>query len=77
MYSFSCRLRKINGIFVYGEPEVSVVGLGSDDFDIFALGNELIEKGWNLNSLQFPSGYEILSEVSNLQKMSKFAHKFG
>ena len=45
MYSFSCRLRKINGIFVYGEPEVPVVGLGSDDFNIFALGNELIEKG--------------------------------
>jgi hypothetical protein len=62
---------------VHGEPEVPVVGLCSDDFNIFALGNELIEKGWNLNSLQFPSGYEILSEVSNLQKMSKFAHKFG
>ena len=53
---FSCRLRNITGIFVYGEPEVSVVGFGSDDFDIFALGNELTDKGWNLNSLQYPSG---------------------
>jgi sphinganine-1-phosphate aldolase len=75
MYFFSCRLRKINGIFVYGEPEVSVVGLGSDDFDIFALGNELIEKGWNLNSLQILLGMKIiLSEVSNLEY--KKSHKF-
>ena len=58
MFSFCYRLREINGIFVFGEPEVSVVGFGSDDFDIFALGNELTEKGWNLNSLQYPSGYK-------------------
>jgi sphinganine-1-phosphate aldolase len=59
MHSFSCIVFvKTIGIFVYGEPEMSVVGLGSDDFDIFALGNELIEKGWNQNSLQFPSGFE-------------------
>ena len=41
---------------MYGQPEVSVVGFGSNDFDIFALGNELTEKGWNMNSLQYPSG---------------------
>ena len=34
-----------------------MVGFGSNDFDIFALGNELTERGWNLNSLQYPSGY--------------------
>ncbi|XP_028414687.1 sphingosine-1-phosphate lyase 1-like isoform X2 [Dendronephthya gigantea] len=52
-------LRKINGVFVFGEPEVSVVGIGSNDFDVFALGNELTDKGWNLNSLQFPSGIHL------------------
>ncbi|XP_046859969.1 sphingosine-1-phosphate lyase 1-like isoform X2 [Xenia sp. Carnegie-2017] len=52
-------LRQIKGIFVYGEPEVCVVGFGSDNFDIFALGNELTENGWNMNSLQYPSGIHI------------------
>ncbi|KAG2462708.1 SGPL1 lyase, partial [Polypterus senegalus] len=48
-------LRKINGIFVFGKPEVSVVAVGSNVFDIFRLSNLLTSKGWNLNTLQFPS----------------------
>uniref|UniRef100_A0A8B9LY83 sphinganine-1-phosphate aldolase n=1 Tax=Astyanax mexicanus TaxID=7994 RepID=A0A8B9LY83_ASTMX len=42
-------LRKIEGIFVFGNPEVSVVAIGSDDFDVFRLSNALTSKGWNLN----------------------------
>lgn len=38
-----------------GDPEVSVVALGSGDFDIFRLSNALTTKGWNLNTLQFPA----------------------
>uniref|UniRef100_A0A8B9M2U7 sphinganine-1-phosphate aldolase n=1 Tax=Astyanax mexicanus TaxID=7994 RepID=A0A8B9M2U7_ASTMX len=52
-------LRKIEGIFVFGNPEVSVVAIGSDDFDVFRLSNALTSKGWNLNSLQFPSSIHI------------------
>lgn len=53
----SHRIRKIDGMFVFGDPEVSVVALGSDVFDIFRLSNALTSKGWNLNTLQFPSRY--------------------
>lgn len=52
-------LRKIQGIFVFGNPEVSVVAIGSDDFDVFRLSNALTSKGWNLNTLQFPSSIHI------------------
>ncbi|XP_039611043.1 sphingosine-1-phosphate lyase 1 isoform X1 [Polypterus senegalus] len=52
-------LRKINGIFVFGKPEVSVVAVGSNVFDIFRLSNLLTSKGWNLNTLQFPSSIHI------------------
>uniref|UniRef100_A0A3B1KIT3 Sphingosine-1-phosphate lyase 1 n=2 Tax=Astyanax mexicanus TaxID=7994 RepID=A0A3B1KIT3_ASTMX len=52
-------LRKIEGIFVFGNPEVSVVAIGSDDFDVFRLSNALTSKGWNLNTLQFPSSIHI------------------
>lgn len=48
-------MRKIKGVFVFGNPEVSVVAIGSEDFDIFRLSNALTSKGWNLNTLQFPS----------------------
>ncbi|NXG28841.1 SGPL1 lyase, partial [Dromaius novaehollandiae] len=47
-------LRKIDGIFIFGIPEVSVLSIGSDTFDIYRLSNLLAAKGWNLNVLQFP-----------------------
>lgn len=52
-------LRKIEGMFVFGNPEVSVVAIGSDVFDVFRLSNALTSKGWNLNTLQFPSSIHI------------------
>lgn len=52
---FFLRLRKIDSIFIFGKPEVSVLSIGSDTFDIYRLSNFLAAKGWNLNVLQFPS----------------------
>nr|XP_056706485.1 sphingosine-1-phosphate lyase 1 [Euleptes europaea] len=52
-------LQKIGHIFVFGKPEVSVIALGSDTFDIFRLGNTLSSKGWTLSMLQYPSSIHI------------------
>ncbi|KAJ8014327.1 hypothetical protein DPEC_G00039090 [Dallia pectoralis] len=60
-------IRKINGVFVFGDPEVSVVAIGSDAFDIFRLSNALTSKGWNLNTLQFPSSIHICCTVLHTQ----------
>ncbi|XP_076025373.1 sphingosine-1-phosphate lyase 1 isoform X2 [Genypterus blacodes] len=59
---------KINGVFVFGDPEVSVVAIGSDVFDIFRLSNALTSKGWNLNTLQYPSSIHICCTVLHTQK---------
>uniref|UniRef100_A0A182IPS7 sphinganine-1-phosphate aldolase n=1 Tax=Anopheles atroparvus TaxID=41427 RepID=A0A182IPS7_ANOAO len=53
------QLRAIKNIFIFGTPATSVIGIGSRDFDIYLLGGELNSLGWNLNSLQFPSGIHI------------------
>ena len=61
----SYRLRKIPGLFVFGEPEVCVVAFGSKRFDIFTLGTELTDRHWKLNPLQFPSRFvSILNDCS-------------
>ncbi|XP_010732851.2 sphingosine-1-phosphate lyase 1 isoform X1 [Larimichthys crocea] len=60
-------IRKINGVFVFGNPEVSVVAIGSDVFDIFRLSNALTSKGWNLNTLQYPSSIHICCTVLHTQ----------
>ncbi|XP_075932909.1 sphingosine-1-phosphate lyase 1 [Anarhichas minor] len=65
---------KINGVFVFGEPKVSVVAIGSDVFDIFRLSNALTTKGWNLNTLQYPSSIHICCTVLHTQ--SGVADKF-
>ncbi|CAG7818827.1 unnamed protein product, partial [Allacma fusca] len=43
-------LRNIYGIYIFGEPQVSVVAIGSDVFDIYRLADILNNKGWNLNN---------------------------
>ncbi|XP_033835845.1 sphingosine-1-phosphate lyase 1 [Periophthalmus magnuspinnatus] len=60
-------IRKIQGVFVFGNPEVSVVAIGSDVFDIFRLSNALTSKGWNLNTLQYPSSIHICCTVLHTQ----------
>ncbi|XP_008282840.1 sphingosine-1-phosphate lyase 1 isoform X2 [Stegastes partitus] len=60
-------IRKVKGVFVFGDPEVSVVAIGSDIFDIFHLSNALTSKGWNLNTLQYPSSIHICCTVLHTQ----------
>lgn len=50
------KLRKIEGIFIFGTPATSVVAIGSTVFDIFRLSDGMNKRGWNLNALQYPSG---------------------
>ncbi|KAJ6657739.1 hypothetical protein lerEdw1_001926 [Lerista edwardsae] len=52
-------LQKIDGIFILGKPEVSVIALGSHVFDMYRLSNMLAAREWNLTILQFPSSIHI------------------
>ncbi|XP_066478040.1 sphingosine-1-phosphate lyase 1 [Tiliqua scincoides] len=52
-------LQKIDGIVIVGKPEVSVIALGSNVFDIYHLSNMLGEREWNLTILQYPSSIHI------------------
>lgn len=54
-------IRKLDGIYVFGTPATSVVAIGSKTIDIFRLSDALCSLGWNLNALQFPSGYAFLT----------------
>ncbi|XP_006799067.1 sphingosine-1-phosphate lyase 1 isoform X1 [Neolamprologus brichardi] len=66
-HKIKTEIRKIKGVFVFGDPEVSVVAIGSDDFDIFRLSNALTSKGWNLNTLQYPSSIHLCCTVLHTQ----------
>jgi glutamate/tyrosine decarboxylase-like PLP-dependent enzyme len=48
------QLKRIAGIRLVGSPDVTVVAFRSNDFNIYAVGDLLNKRGWNLNSLQSP-----------------------
>ncbi|EDO47839.1 predicted protein [Nematostella vectensis] len=60
-------LRDVPGLYVFGEPIVSVVAFGSDKFDIYALGTALTGRGWCLNSLQYPPAIHLCVTLLNTQ----------
>lgn len=49
-------LRKMNDIYIFGSPMLSVIAIGSKVFEIYRLSELMRAKGWCLNTLQFPSG---------------------
>ncbi|XP_069877012.1 sphingosine-1-phosphate lyase 1 isoform X2 [Dipodomys merriami] len=61
-------LENIKGIFVFGNPQLSVIALGSRDFDIYRLSNLMTAKGWNLNQLQFPPSIHFCITLVHTQK---------
>eukprot|EP01087_Luapelamoeba_hula_P024134 TRINITY_DN907_c0_g1_i1.p1 TRINITY_DN907_c0_g1~~TRINITY_DN907_c0_g1_i1.p1 ORF type:complete len:576 (-),score=82.68 TRINITY_DN907_c0_g1_i1:103-1740(-) len=58
-------VKGIHGLKLMGNPEVSVVGIGSDKFDIYRLSGALTKRGWNLNALQFPPSIHICVTYTN------------
>ncbi|XP_022236174.1 sphingosine-1-phosphate lyase-like isoform X2 [Limulus polyphemus] len=68
------RLKEIPGIFIYGKPLMSVVAIGSKEFNIYRLTSALTKKGWSLNMLQFPKGFHIC--VTMLHTLNGVAEQF-
>ncbi|KAH3871561.1 sphingosine-1-phosphate lyase 1-like [Dreissena polymorpha] len=55
----AAELAKIPGLYILGEPQVSVVAVASHDFNIFRLSDALHDKGYCLSVLQFPSAIHL------------------
>lgn len=68
------RLRKITSICVFGTPITSVIAIGSHDFQIFRLAEVLNKKGWDVNPLQYPSGFHIC--VTHVHTQEGVAERF-
>jgi hypothetical protein len=47
-------IEAIDGIKVLGDPAMSILAIGSDDLDIYEVGDELTLRGWHLDRQQYP-----------------------
>lgn len=58
-----------------GSPDVSVVAFTSDDYNIYAVGDLLHKKGYNLNTLQNPNAFVSFctKEENNTQTANVFS----
>lgn len=54
---FAPRWSQIEGLYLLHNPDVSVVSVGSKDYNIYYLLDGLHARGWHLNGLQTPAGF--------------------
>ncbi|XP_071952669.1 sphingosine-1-phosphate lyase 1-like isoform X2 [Antedon mediterranea] len=49
-------VRKMPGLTVQGKPDVNILSISSNTFDIYRLGSALTKKGWHMFTVQYPAG---------------------
>ena len=47
----------IDGVHVWGEPDMSVVAIGSREHDVYAIGDVLEARGWHFEAV--PGGVQL------------------
>lgn len=67
-------LKKIPNIYILGKPDVSVIAIGSRDFNVYRISDLLGKKGWNLSILQFPSSIHLT--VTSMQTQEGIVEQF-
>jgi sphinganine-1-phosphate aldolase len=52
-------VESMKGVKVLGDPEMSLLALASDSFNIYELGDEMTARGWYLDRQQFPASLHL------------------
>ena len=70
---YHSQLDKIPEVFIYGNPELSIIGIGSNKINIYVLSERLKIKKWDINNIQNPDGFHIcITSYHNLNILEKF-----
>lgn len=65
-------INAINGLQVLGNPEMSVMAIGSDALDVYEVGDELTARGWHLDRQQFPPSLHLTVSPYHAQVADAF-----
>lgn len=65
-------IRRIEGLYVLGEPEMTVVAFVATDVDIYKVNDVLAAKGWSLNALQRPASLHICITLQHVASVDQF-----
>jgi sphinganine-1-phosphate aldolase len=62
----------IDGVHVWGEPDATVMALGSHDHDIFAIGDVLAERGWMFDRQHHPDSLHLMVSPGHRRVAERF-----
>jgi glutamate/tyrosine decarboxylase-like PLP-dependent enzyme len=62
----------IDGVQVLGDPAMSILAIGSDDLNVYEIGDELAQRGWHLDRQQFPASLHLTVSPAHAQVADQF-----
>jgi glutamate/tyrosine decarboxylase-like PLP-dependent enzyme len=62
----------IDGVHVWGEPEMSVVAIGSREHNIYAIGDVLNERGWHFDRQDEPPALHLMASPRHALVVDEF-----
>jgi glutamate/tyrosine decarboxylase-like PLP-dependent enzyme len=70
------KLRKgigaIDGIYILGNPTMSILAIGSDRLNVYEIGDELTLRGWHMDRQQFPPSLHLTVTHAHAQVADEF-----
>jgi glutamate/tyrosine decarboxylase-like PLP-dependent enzyme len=65
-------IASLDGVHVWGEPDMTVLAIGSREQDIFAIGDVLSERGWHFDRQEHPSAIHLMASAGHLRVVDEF-----
>lgn len=65
-------IEEMDGIELVGDPDMSILAFGSDELNIYELGDELNLKGWHFDRQQFPASLHLTVSQVHLDVVDEF-----
>nr|QFG74441.1 MAG: pyridoxal-dependent decarboxylase conserved domain protein [Megaviridae environmental sample] len=66
---FIMKCNSIDELFIYGNPELSIIAIGSDSININILCDNLKKKKWSINVIQNPNGFHFCLTLYHTEKI--------
>lgn len=70
-------INSIDGLEIYGEPEIGIFTFGFKDFDIFAVADGMDNLGWVTNRCTEPPAIHLLLTPNHLYTVSDYLGDLG
>ncbi|MEZ4642124.1 MAG: aspartate aminotransferase family protein [Chloroflexota bacterium] len=65
-------IAQIPGLKVLGDPPMSLMAIGSDDLNVYEVGDEMGLRGWHLDRQQFPPSLHLTVNYAHIHQKDAF-----